>query len=309
MATLDFSLNRLYQRSDAQRPPLRICVMVDGLRIARFARQILLDIAGSDFATISCVIENQATSQSVQSPRAPRWKRLARHLTHAPNRRELLYRAYLRWIDAPYRREPDPTEPVDCSDLLADVRRIGVVPQSTRFVDRFPESAIEAIRAQDLDVILRFGFRIIRGEALHTARHGVWSFHHDDSSRYRGGPPQLWELIEGNPVSGAVLQRLEEALDAGQVLGGVNLSSASVPSVSVNRFNVYWSTQHLVIQKLHELHRYGPEHLAKRVIKPASYEGRKPIYRIPDNFEMGCWLAPRICRTAIRRLARRSRTV
>jgi hypothetical protein len=298
MSGLDFSLNRLYQYSDAATPPLRIGVMVDGLRANRYARQIMLDIVGSNFASLVCVIENSPPERESAKPAL--WKRVVRTFTDHDRRRSLLYRAYLRWIDAPYRRDPDPIEVVDCSDLLEHLPRIRVTPTRTRFVDRFPEHSLAEIRAQNLDVIFRFGFRIIRGDVLHTARHGVWSYHHDDSSRYRGGPAQLWELIEGNPVSGAVLQRLEDALDAGPVLGRVILSSASVPSVSVNRFNVYWTTQHLAIQKLYELHRYGPEHLARRTLQDRSYAGRKPLYRIPDNFEMGRWLAPKILRKAVR---------
>src|SRR6185312_10383200 len=77
---------------------------------------------------------------------------------------------------------------------------------------------VDAIRAYDLDVILRFGFGILRGEILTTPRYGVWSFHHGDELRYRGGPPCFWEIYRGDPVTGAILQRLTEKLDAGIVL-------------------------------------------------------------------------------------------
>jgi hypothetical protein len=305
MARLDFSLNRLYLHSDAPAPPLRVGVMIDGTSVNRFARQILVDILASNFASISCVIENRGDADAPPRPRASLVRRVADTFLDGEKRRRLFYRAYMRWIDARYRLTPDPVEMVDCSDLVPDVPRVAVTPMRTRFVDRFPDASVAAILAQNLDVILRFGFRIIRGDVLRSAHHGVWSFHHDDSSCYRGGPSQLWELIEGNPVSGAVLQRLEDALDAGAVLAKVNLSSASVPSVSANRFNVYWSTQHLVIQKLHELHRYGAEHLRSRTVEPGEYTGRKKIYRTPDNLEIGRWLVPRIVKKGLRTLLKR----
>lgn len=49
-------------------------------------------------------------------------------------------------------------------------------------------------------------------------RYGVWSFHHDDKMRYRGGPPAFWEIYRRDPHTGVVLQRLTERLDGGVVL-------------------------------------------------------------------------------------------
>ena len=65
---------------------------------------------------------------------------------------------------------------------------------------------------------MRFGFNIIRGDILQTARFGVWSFHHDDEQKYRGGPPCFWEIVDGDPVTGVILQRLIDKLDGGIVL-------------------------------------------------------------------------------------------
>ena len=58
----------------------------------------------------------------------------------------------------------------------------------------FLPSDIETIKAYNLDFILRFGFNIIRGEILEAAKYGIWSYHHDDEQKYRGGPPGFWEI-------------------------------------------------------------------------------------------------------------------
>jgi len=42
---------------------------------------------------------------------------------------------------------------------------------------------------------------------------GVWSWHHGDEDKYRGGPPAFWEIVNADPVTGALLQRLTERLD------------------------------------------------------------------------------------------------
>ncbi len=71
---------------------------------------------------------------------------------------------------------------------------ITVHPLRKGFTDRIPEDKLESIRSHNLDVLFRFGFRIIRGGILAAARYVVWSFHHDDNLEYRGGPPLFWEI-------------------------------------------------------------------------------------------------------------------
>jgi hypothetical protein len=297
----DFSINSWYRQSDVQRPPLRVGVLINGTMAQLFMRKILEDVLGSNFAQLVAVIENAAPTSSPPVKRSALAK-IANTFLDGTRRRGLGYFAYMRKLDRRFRVQPDPCAAVDCSDLFEGVERIRVVPIQKGFVDRFPTDAIERIKALELDVILRFGFRIIRGEILHAARYGVWSYHHGDSERYRGGPALMWELMENNPLSGAVLQRLEESLDAGPVFVRGMLSTAPRPSVSMNRFNVYWSTQHFVIQKLNELHRFGWEHLQKKVFRPQQYRGKRAIYRQPNNLEMAKWLMPVGMRAATRKL-------
>ena len=50
------------------------------------------------------------------------------------------------------------------------------------------------------------------------ARYGVWSYHHDDPSKYRGRPACFWEIYNNDPITGAILQRLTDKLDGGPIL-------------------------------------------------------------------------------------------
>jgi hypothetical protein len=108
---------------------------------------------------------------------------------------------------------------VDLTAELDGVPRMECkVVRKGRYSEYFSEEDVAAIRDQDLDFILRFGFNIIRGEVLRSARYGVWSFHHDDLFVYRGGPPCFWEIYEGASRTGIVLQRLTDKLDGGVML-------------------------------------------------------------------------------------------
>jgi hypothetical protein len=74
------------------------------------------------------------------------------------------------------------------------------------------------VQEADLDVLVRFGFGILKGGVLEAARFGVWSFHHGDERRFRGQPPCFWEMHQGERTMGAILQRITERLDGGTVL-------------------------------------------------------------------------------------------
>jgi hypothetical protein len=82
----------------------------------------------------------------------------------------------------------------------------------------FEENDVDHIKSLELDFLIRFGFESLRGDILSAARYGVWSFHHGDEQKYRGTPPCFWEIYHGDPVSGAVLQRLTHRPDGGIAL-------------------------------------------------------------------------------------------
>jgi hypothetical protein len=185
-----------------------------------------------------------------------------------------------------------PQDFVDCSSLLAGIERIEVEPIGKKVVQRFPPDAIEKIQSKKLDVLLRFGFNILHGEILTSARYGVWSYHHGDNEFYRGGPPHFWELYEKAPLSGVILQVLTEELDGGVVLCKSLFATQPTVMVSRNRFAPYWGSTDLVIRKLNELHQFGWDYVKERAVPAAAYKGKRKIYRSPTNAEIVRWLGP-----------------
>lgn len=108
---------------------------------------------------------------------------------------------------------------VDLCEEFASVPKLECrVTMRGKFSEIFDDADVATIRGHDLDFILRFAFGIVRGDILDSAAFGIWSFHHDDEALYRGGPPCFWEIYNGDPVTGVMLQRLTERLDAGVVL-------------------------------------------------------------------------------------------
>lgn len=80
------------------------------------------------------------------------------------------------------------------------------------------EDDLAKIKNKDLDIIIRFGFGILKGDILNAAKWGIWSFHHGNEQEFRGGPAGFWEIFKGFKTQGAIMQQLTEKLDAGKII-------------------------------------------------------------------------------------------
>lgn len=146
----------------------------------------------------------------------------------------------------------------------------------------FNSEDVEKIRSYNLDFILRFGFNIIRGEILSAAKYGIWSFHHDDERKYRGGPPGFWEIYFKDPVSGAILQRLTNKLDNGIILKkGFLRTIKNSYTQNLNQMLAMTSSWPVLVADEIIRNGYKPE---------PSEESYAPVYRIPGNGKMMVFL-------------------
>jgi hypothetical protein len=263
--------------------------MLDSLVITEWQRKVLDDIQNSGVAELCLVVLND--SKSGQPSQLALKARI----------QSKVWNKYCEWDYSRNRSAGDAFAKVDVTQFLQGVRTLRVRPIQTKFVDRFQESDLEQIRAANLDVLLRFGFRIIKGPILDTAQFGVWSFHHGDSVEYRGGPPLFWEIYEKNPVSGTILQALSEQLDGGRVLYK-SFSRTDFSSLYVNRNATYWKTSEFVLRKLRDVAHHGwDKTLAdSEGIQDPRYD--KAIYREPSLARMGVFLLRRGLRAIRNRL-------
>lgn len=76
---------------------------------------------------------------------------------------------------------------------------------------------IDKVREQS-DVAIIYSVGILKGDILESPEHGILSFHGGDFYRYRGGPAGFWEYIKGEVKGGMTLQRINETLDAGEII-------------------------------------------------------------------------------------------
>lgn len=183
---------------------LRVGILCDGLRFQRWQAACIRAVRAVPGVELVVLVRNAA-------PEAPPRSFLAR-VTRHPWRTALYRRYRQRYFRAEALREED------LSGELAGIPVLSCAPEVRGPSSYFTEKDLAALRAHAPDVLLRFGFNILRGPVLELPRYGVWSYHHGDEQHYRGGPPGLWEIMEDVPVTGAILQRLTEKLDGGRIL-------------------------------------------------------------------------------------------
>ena len=240
---------------------------------------------GHEFAAweASCIrnlmaLEGVEPALLIVDDRAQPRPSLKERLPNLFNPKTLLWRVYQRAV---LNRSSQASEPVDLSNELVDVPVIRCRPtQSGKFVQRFLPEDVAAIREHNIDFVLRFAFNILRGDILDCARHGIWSFHHGDPDVYRGTPPGFWEIYRRDPVTGTVLQRLTERLDAGIMLHK-GYFKTDPTSYARSRDNILFGAADWPARLCKQIE--GGQDLAPEA-EPSSTAA--PIYRSPNSLQM-----------------------
>lgn len=258
------------------KPKLRVGLMLDSLELEAWQVRMIEQIQQGDYAEICLLILNGSPAEK---------RSFAKRLFSGWDSR--LFRLYVKTERAFLRAfnlgGPDAFETFKAHSLFEGVERLTVKPRQLKFSDRFTDEDVAAIGERDLDVIVRLGFRIIKGGILGAARHGVWSFHHGDNQVVRGGAPGFWELFQGRHLTGSILQVLNEDLDNGLVLCR-SWSSTDRLFLARSMNNYYWKTLSFLPRKLEELHRRGGE---------AFFHGVEALNRRPEFYSERLFKEPR----------------
>jgi hypothetical protein len=260
---------------------LKIGLMIDSTDVPYWVYLMIEKINQSNYAKIELLIVN-GSEMSKNST-----------LTKIKNNRNyFLYKIYTKLENKIYKPELDVFTTYDLKGKLSNVKEITVIPKQTKYSDWIKPEDIKEILENDLDVIVRLGFRILRGNILNAAKCGVWSFHHGDNDVNRGGPAGFWEVFQNHPVTGSILQIINEDLDEGKVLAK-SYSTTDPMLVKRNCNNYYNKTLSFLPRKLKELHELGKNEFLQKVEKENEnikfYSNR--LYVKPTNnefFKMGC---------------------
>lgn len=173
---------------------MRIAILCDGRTLADWQYRAIEQIAGSHELFLLAVGE--------QAP-PPR----------QPVRHGLYYLLNLLAIrNRRTRRRPFP------DGRIAIARRFDCAAQAEGAWSSLPEPALDWIADQRIDAIVKFGLGLLRVPPPEKLAAPILSYHHGHPARYRGRPAGFYELLNGEPAIGQVVQILGNRLDAGEIL-------------------------------------------------------------------------------------------
>ena len=129
----------------------------------------------------------------------------------------------------------------------------------------------------NLDLIIRCGTGILSEDFLNAAKLGILSMHNGDNRINRGVPAGFWEIMNREPSTGFVIQKLTKELDGGKILSRGNFMTQTtwsknrlVNQKKINFFMIKLLKEISYIRKLPESER-------------ASFHDRK-LYKLDYNF-------------------------
>ena len=202
---------------------LRIGLLLDSYLIPAWAWEMLRVILEEDLARISFVLLNQTSKPS-------------------GSKSSFLYRTFSKIDRTFFKVNPNAFERKDIRSIRGfSAETISVKPIQSKYMDRFSEEDLEKVKKQEPDILIRLGFRILKGDILTIPSLGIWSYHHGDNLVNKGGPPCFWEVMLGWQETGSVLQILSEKLDEGKVIYR-SWSRTDPLSVHRNANKVYWKS-------------------------------------------------------------------
>lgn len=206
--------------------PIKIVVLTDGIVVKKWVYDIIQYIVMSEYFQLNGIVINSSKTNSKSA---------------------LIYRI-LRYLDR--KIFTSKTNPFQSIPLKFDENLFHyTVPIQKQFSDWIDEECLNFIKDKKPDIILRFGFRILRGSILSSAKFGIWSLHHADNKVNRGGPPAFWEVVNEENISGITLQQITEDLDGGKVLGSAFVKT-DFTSFYRNQVIVYETGTRLFLEKL-----------------------------------------------------------
>ncbi|MCR5646195.1 MAG: hypothetical protein K6F96_07405 [Bacteroidales bacterium] len=252
---------------EQQLTPLRFGIMVDDLTMEAWKVETIRKLVDGGM-WLAYIIRNTETVEK---------KSFFKKVKTLPVRRAF----FQRWNHYQFKPVEKQLKPLDLD--LTDVPILDCTPEHKNTSIFISNNDIETIKNQQLDFILRFGFDIVRGEILNAARYGIWSFHHDDEMKYRGGPPGFWEWMHDDPLNGIILQRLTESLDKGYILNK-RFYPTVLHSYKAHLDQLLSESTDMPLQVCRQIQCTGE-------LKEQLSESQAPLYRPPYNYQMlGYWI-------------------
>ena len=172
---------------------IKVGVITDGEAVPRFGLESLNDLSGCDSVTVFAC----ANTRFSRKP----FRHGAYYLLNLLTLRN-------RW-----------TRPVPLASGTKRIERtVTFESEYDGAWQRLPEALVDEIREGGFDVVVKLGMGLLRIPPAERLPVPILSWHHGDPDHYRGRPAGYWEMVDGRPMIGQIVQVLGNRLDAGKVV-------------------------------------------------------------------------------------------
>ena len=239
--------------SKKKRKILKVGLLLNSYNIPLWEFLIIKKLISSHYASIDLVVLNESyrLKNSFLKKVIGNWKFVIFHLYN-------LIDQYF------FKVERNAFEIKDVSLALGEINTITLSPYTNSDSNYLKFEDIEKIKNHNLDVLLKLGSGVIKGDILSASHFGVWSYCYGHSSINNGEPAGFWEVFENNDVTGSTLQILSNDSDKGRILFK-SFSATNKVSVHRNRNNSYWKSLSFLPRKLESLYNLGGEEFLRSV--------------------------------------------
>ena len=226
---------------------LRIGILLNETTIPSWEYHVLKELSNSDFAQIVLVIRNKSGYRSEEK----REKSSARIVI------KLLEKAD-RGI---FKERFDYKLEKDVSGLLKDVPEIDIYAGNDLNIESFNKNEINEVKNLNLDIIIKFGFQILKGDILKIPKYGIWTYSIDDYSLKDAINSGFWEVVTNQPVTNSTLGILEE--DGVSTTTIFSSWESTCPySINRNRNNIFWRASLFIPRIINGLYKYDDNYLS-----------------------------------------------
>lgn len=136
----------------------------------------------------------------------------------------------------------------------------------------FPSEIYKELENNNIDVVIKFGMSLLRIDEDRKIP-PILSYHHGDPSKYRGRPAGFYEILNGEKLSGIIVQSINNKLDAGEIYA---FAQSKVEKFSYKKTTTHFYSNSAPLLKIAIKNLFSNSPIEKRV------DGKN--YRLPSNF-------------------------
>jgi hypothetical protein len=223
---------------------IKVGLLIDDLTIPFWSYKMIERIVLSDFAEVVLVVKKKNIEHKKSF--TERLKESSRHIS---------YKLYTKAKSKVFKPNPDAFEEKDLREVVKNAHFIEVECFEKENSDYIKETDVSRISEHDTDVLLKLGFRTLRGSILNVPKRGVWCFYYADHLINKRGPAAFGEVFNNEREIGSTLQILTEDVEGGQVL---YRSWSRVNRLHQDTLNaLHWKNSLVIERKLRELYVLG----------------------------------------------------